>query len=94
MSAPTEPTGVLNARFCATLVDEWARETTDEFFAAEFDPRDAKGLLKVSYVMTVARRQAAFEEKVIDRLRLDDATIAKIRAFGIVLVPNHTPLSK
>ncbi|MBP7631663.1 MAG: 2-succinyl-5-enolpyruvyl-6-hydroxy-3-cyclohexene-1-carboxylic-acid synthase [Acidimicrobiales bacterium] len=25
MSAPTEPTGVLNARFCATLVDEWVR---------------------------------------------------------------------
>jgi len=76
------------------LVEEWARETPDEFYAAELDPRDAKGLLRVSYVMEVARRQAALEEKVIDRMRLDDAAIAKVRAFGMLVVPNHAALTK
>jgi hypothetical protein len=76
------------------LVEDWARETPDEFFAAEPDPKDAKGLLRVGYVTQVAKRQAALEEKAIDRLRLDDATIAKIRAVGIVLVPNRVAPTK
>ncbi len=76
------------------LVEDWARETPDEFFAAEPDPKDAKGLLRVAYVTQVAKRQAALEEKAIDRLRLDDATTAKIRAVGIVLVPNRVAPTK
>ena len=71
------------------LVSEWAREIPDEFFKREPDPRDAVGLVPVTQVIDFARRQATLEDRTIERLKLEDAGIKKIRGFGYVLFPIH-----
>lgn len=72
-----------------TLVGEWAREIPDAVFNGEPDPRDAVGLVRVAYVTDFAKRQAALQDRAIERLKLDDATIQKIRTFAYVLFPIH-----
>ena len=71
------------------LVSDWAREIPDDFFKAAPDPRDAVGMVLVSHVNDSARRQATLEERTIDRMKLSDAAIKKIRSVGFVIFPIH-----
>ncbi len=69
------------------LVSEWAREIPDDFFKREPDPRDAVGAVPVSLVIDFARRQATLETRTIERMKLDDAAIQKVRSVGFVIFP-------
>lgn len=71
----------------SALVADWARDLPNEVFSGELDPRDAVGLVPVAMVTDFARRQAALEDRVLERIKLDDAGVRKIRAFGYVLFP-------
>ena len=71
----------------AALVSEWSREIPDDVFRGAPDPRDAVGLVLVTQVTDFARRQATLEDRTIERLKLDDAAIKKIRGFGYVFFP-------
>ena len=73
-----------------SVVSEWAREIPDDFFRATPDPRDALGLVPVAQVADFARRQATLADRTIERMKLDDAALTKIRAFGFVIFPIRT----